>query len=126
MSKKNVLIVDDEANIRLILSNFLKDNYIVSTSEDGLQAMSFIEDGNVPDLIVHDLMMPNMDGFEFIQQIRSSNIYKDIPIITLSGKEKSEDRVKCLDLGSDDYIVKPFNPQEVKARIGSLIRRASR
>jgi len=115
--KKKVLVIDDELSIRILLENYLKKDYDVITKNDGMDALKWMEEGNIPDLIVADIQMPNLDGYEFIKNIRASGFFKHIPIIMLSGIESSSEKVKCLKLGADDYIVKPFNPEELSVRI---------
>ena len=115
--KKKILVIDDELSIRLLLENYLGKTYEVTTKSDGLEAMKWLQDGNLPDLIVADIQMPNLDGIQFIQQIRSSGFYKDIPLIMLSGIESSQEKIKCLKMGANDYVVKPFNPEELSIRI---------
>lgn len=121
--KKNILVIDDEISIRILLENYLKKDYNVVTKNDGMDALKWMEEGNIPDLIVADIQMPNLDGYEFIKNIRASGFFKHIPIIMLSGIESSSEKVKCLKLGADDYIVKPFNPEELSVRIEILLSR---
>ncbi len=121
--KKNVLIIDDELSIRILLENYLKKDYNVVTKNDGMDALKWMEEGNIPDLIVADIQMPNLDGYEFIKNIRASGFFKHIPIIMLSGIESSSEKIKCLKLGANDYIVKPFNPEELSVRIEILLSR---
>ena len=121
--KKNILIIDDELSIRILLENYLKKDYNVVTKNDGMDALKWMEEGNIPDLIVADIQMPNLDGYEFIKNIRASGFFKHIPIIMLSGIESSSEKIKCLKLGADDYIVKPFNPEELSVRIEILLSR---
>lgn len=121
--KKKVLIIDDELSIRMLLENFLSKEYDVFTKSDGLDGLKWMEEGNMPDLIVADIQMPNLDGYEFIKNVRASGYFKDIPLIMLSGIESSSEKVKCLKLGANDYIVKPFNPEELSIRIELLIAR---
>ena len=120
--KKKILVIDDERTIRVLLENFLKE-YIVTTKNDGLEGLSWLQEGNMPDLIVADIQMPNLDGYEFVKQIRASGFFKDIPLIVLSGLESSTEKVKCLKLGANDYLVKPFNPEELAIHIELLISR---
>lgn len=119
--KKTVLIIDDELSIRMLLENFLGKSYNVNTTTDGVEAIKLLEEGNMPDLIVADIQMPNMDGYEFLQKVKESGFFKHIPVIMLSGIESSVERVKCLKLGANDYVVKPFNPEELAIRIENLI-----
>lgn len=121
--KKKILVIDDELSIRMLLENFLKKDYDVVTKNDGMEALKWMEDGNIPDLVVADIQMPNLDGYEFIKNIRASGYFKDIPLIMLSGIESSSEKVKCLKLGANDYIVKPFNPEELSIRIELLLAR---
>ncbi len=123
---KKILILDDELSIRMLLENYLGKKYDVITKMDGLEGIKYLEEGNMPDLIVADIQMPNLNGFEFLKQLKASGFFKNIPIIMLSGIESSQERVKFLKLGADDYIVKPFNPEELLIRIDNLISRTSK
>ena len=120
--RKKILVIDDERTIRVLLENFLKE-YVVTTKNDGLEGLSWLQEGNMPDLIIADIQMPNIDGYEFVKQIRASGFFRDIPLIVLSGLESSTEKVKCLKLGANDYLVKPFNPEELALRIELLISR---
>lgn len=121
--KDTILVIDDEMSIRMLLENFLSKTYKVVTCNDGQEGMKYLEQGNLPDLIVADIQMPNLDGYEFIRNVRASGFFKNIPMIMLSGIESSNERVKCLKLGADDYLVKPFNPEELAIRIENLLAR---
>ena len=114
-----ILVVEDEVAIRdLICINLELVGYEVSTAEDGLEAKSFLEKNTV-DLILLDVMIPGIDGFSLIEQIKKYNI----PIIFVTAKESVLDRVKGLRLGAEDYIVKPFETVELLARIEVVLRR---
>lgn len=121
--KKKILVIDDELSIRMLLENFLSKIYEVITKNDGMEGVQWLEQGNIPDLIVADIQMPNMNGNDFIKNIRSSGFFKEIPLIVLSGIESSQEKVKCLKLGANDYLVKPFNPEELAIRIELLLAR---
>lgn len=121
--KDTILVLDDEMSIRMLLENFLSKTYNVITCNDGQEGLKYLEEGNLPDLIVADIQMPNLDGYEFIRNVRASGFFKNIPMIMLSGIESSSERVKCLKLGADDYLVKPFNPEELAIRIENLLTR---
>lgn len=123
--KKKILIIDDELSIRMLLENFLKKEYSVVTKNDGMEGLTWLEEGNIPDLIVADIQMPNLDGYDFIKNLRASGYFKHIPLIMLSGIESTSEKIKCLKLGANDYIVKPFNPEELSIRIELLISRKS-
>ncbi len=121
--KKTILAIDDELSIRMLLENFLSHKYNVVTCNDGQEGLKYLEQGDLPDLIVTDIQMPNLDGYEFIKNVRASGFFNGIPVIMLSGIESSNERVKCLKLGADDYMVKPFNPEELSIRIDNMISR---
>lgn len=124
--KKKILVIDDELSIRMLLENYLGKTYSVITRTDGMEGMKYLEEGNIPDVIVADIQMPNLDGFEMLKQVRASGYYGNIPMIILSGIESSQERVNCLREGADDYLVKPFNPEELLLRITNLIKRIGR
>jgi DNA-binding response OmpR family regulator len=121
--KKKILVIDDELSIRILLENFLKKDYDVVTKNDGLEGLKWLEAGNIPDLVVADIQMPHLDGYDFIKNVRASGYFQDIPLVMLSGIESSTEKVKCLKLGANDYIVKPFNPEELSVRIELLLAR---
>ena len=115
--KKNILCIDDEPTIRLLLKNFLeKMGYEVECKEDGMKALEWIEE-HLPDLIICDIQMPEMDGYDFVKKLRQRGYTKHTPVIMLSGVESSKERVKCYTLGAQDFLVKPFNPEELQALI---------
>ena len=112
------LIVDDDEDIlyllRLIL---LRDGFIVNTAANGRDARDFIENSKPTDIVITDLMLPYVSGFELITQIREHPEWKDVPVIVLSGKVTERDAVQALDLGANDYITKPYSPLELSARV---------
>ncbi|MCF8304035.1 MAG: response regulator [Bacteroidales bacterium] len=83
MMKKHILVIDDEKSIRMLLENFLSKNYKVTSKTDGMDALNWMQEGNLPDLIVADIKMPNIDGYDFIKNIRASGYFKDIPLISI-------------------------------------------
>jgi DNA-binding response OmpR family regulator len=111
--KKNILVVDDEKSICLLLENFLSQDYDVVSMDDGLEALKWLEE-NLPDLIISDIQMTKMDGYEFLINVRQKGFTKHTPIIMLSGKSESKERIKCYKLGAQDYLTKPFNPEELE------------
>ncbi len=121
--KKKILVVDDERTIRMLLENYFRESYDVTSKCDGQEAMNWLHEGNIPDLIIADINMPNMDGNAFVDNLRSSGYFKDIPVIMLSASESSTERVKFLRMGANDYLVKPFNPEELSLRIELLLSR---
>jgi len=119
--KKKILIVDDKPELRQLLSSYLKNNFDVIVTSDGVDAFQHLQDGNIPDLIISDIQMPRMDGFELISQLKTSGFFSKIPVIILSSLEESSERVRFLKAGANDFIVKPFNPEELELRIEKQI-----
>lgn len=118
---KRILIVDDEPRyLRLLEANLKTEGYSVVTAADGLQAID-VYSAQPVDLILLDIMMPRLDGFATCQRIRE---FSSVPIIMLTAKGEEQDRVKGLDLGADDYLVKPFSAVELLARVRAVLRRA--
>jgi len=114
--KHKILVIDDEQNIRILLENFLSQDYDIESKSDGIEALEWLE-GNLPDLIICDIQMPNMDGYGFLEKLRQRGYTKHTPVIMLSGTETSKERVKCYKLGAQDYLMKPFNPEELEELI---------
>lgn len=111
--KKKILVVDDEISICLLLENFLSQDYEVVSINNGLKALEWLEN-NLPDLILSDIQMPEMDGYEFLSNVRSRGFTKHTPFIMLSARSESKERIKCYKLGAQDYLTKPFNPEELE------------
>lgn len=118
--------MDDEPMTRKILQLCLEKDFGVVMKDDGMAGMAWIESGAPVDLILADLHMPHLNGKEFLSVLRSSNLYGDLPVIILSGSEESNERIQCLELGADDFMTKPFNPQEVIAKVKAVLRRSKR
>lgn len=114
--RHTILIIDDEQNIRLLLESFLSVDYNVVCKVDGMEALQWLED-NLPDLIICDIQMPNTDGYQFLEKLRQRDYTKHTPIIMLSGNEASKERIICYKLGAQDYLTKPFNPEELEELI---------
>jgi|TARA_B110000967_G_scaffold196416_1_gene226951 DNA-binding response OmpR family regulator len=111
--KKIILVIDDEISICMLLQNFLSQDYEVIGLHSALEALEWL-DGNLPDLIISDIQMPEMDGFEFLIKVRKQGFTKHTPVVMLSGRAESKERVKCYRLGAQDYLTKPFNPEELE------------
>jgi DNA-binding response OmpR family regulator len=126
MTKKTLIAVDDEPSILKVLDFYFGKTYNVVSKQNGKDALEWMQQGVVPDIIIADVNMPDVGGIEFIMQIRSSGFFRDVPLIMLSGNEKSEDKIKSLKAGADDYMTKPFNPEELEARIDNIFRRIKR
>jgi len=117
-----VLIADDDPNVCEIIRIYLQENHFnVIEASDGEQALSLFETEK-PDIILLDVMMPGLDGFDVCRQIRKKT---EVPIIMLSAKAEELDRILGLEMGADDYVTKPFSPREVLARIKAVFRRTS-
>jgi len=114
---KQILVVEDDPSMRWLLRNLLRNKYDVVIKNNGLEAFSWLSVQNIPDLIISDLKMPVMDGFEFLESLSISGLYKNIPVIILTGYDEPETRKRCLDLGAYSYLVKPFKPSELLAKI---------
>ena len=120
MRRPRILIVDDDlAIIKFLRANLKASDYETFTAMDGGEALDVIEK-ELPDLVILDIMMPNVDGFEVCRQLRE---WSQLPVIMLSARGDVTDKVKCLDLGADDYITKPFGVGELIARVRSVLRR---
>jgi two-component system phosphate regulon response regulator OmpR len=117
----HILVVDDDDRIRSLLKRFLQERgYRVSTAPDAAKALSTLN-SLAFDILVLDVMMPGMDGFELTEAIRSKG---DTPILLLTARGEAEDRIRGLSLGADDYLSKPFEPEELVLRINAILRRA--
>jgi len=117
---KKILVVEDDPSIRWLLKQLLKDKYGIITKNSGLDAFSWLSARNVPDLIISDVKMPVMDGFEFLENLSISGLYKNIPVIMLTGFEETTTLKRCLDLGAHSYLAKPFDPSELLEKIESV------
>ena len=118
-----ILLVDDEPNIIDLAQMYLsQEGYDILTATDGQQALQQVED-TMPDLIVLDLMLPEVDGWEVCRQIRARS---DVPIVMLTARNDDVDKIVGLELGADDYLTKPFNPRELVARVRAILRRVER
>ena len=121
MANERIMIVDDDVNICELIRLYLeKEKYSVAIVNDGLEAVSSFAEIK-PDLVILDIMLPGLDGWQVCRKIRSSS---NVPIIMLSAKGETFDKVLGLELGADDYIVKPFETKEVLARIKAVLRRS--
>jgi len=120
MPAEQILVIEDEPNIREIVSLYLqRAGYQVHAVEDGHQAQLWLNE-QLPDLIIMDLMLPELDGYQLTGQIRA---HSDVPIIMLTSRREEVDRIAGLEMGADDYVVKPFSPQELVSRVRAVLRR---
>ncbi len=123
MASERILVVDDETNIIDLARMYLeRDGFQVEAAVDGAEAVEKISELK-PDLVVLDIMLPEIDGFEVCRRVRSES---DVPIIMLTARDEDIDKIVGLELGGDDYMTKPFNPRELVARVKAILRRAER
>lgn len=120
--KRKVLIIDDRNEFRKLTKTILSSKYEVESADDGLTALSLLQSGYMPDVIISDIMMPGIGGSEFLKQIKSSGAFRDIPVIMLSSIDKSEEKIKHITMGAHDYLEKPYNPAELLARIENILK----
>jgi DNA-binding response OmpR family regulator len=120
MNGKTILVVEDEASIAEVVSLYLKRaGYAVQIASDGKQAMNIFE-RQMPDFVILDLMLPEIDGLSLTRWLRDRS---NVPIIMLTARREEIDRIAGLEMGADDYVVKPFSPQELVSRVRAVIRR---
>ena len=117
---KKILLVDDKVTIGRVLKIYLGTEYDLEYFEDPLKALEWLNEGNLPDLIISDIRMPHMRGNEFLYYLKGNEL-KHIPVVMLSSEESTTERIHLLEAGAADYILKPFNPLELRARIKKYI-----
>lgn len=118
-----ILVVDDEPDISALVAYHLaREGYRVRTAADGREALQIIR-REPPDLVVLDLMLPEMSGLELLQELRRQSGMDTLPVILLTARREEEDRIEGLRLGADDYVPKPFSPEELVLRVGAVLRR---
>lgn len=116
----NILIVEDEQDIRELLEIHLsKQGYVIFTAEDGVQALDIFQNTDI-DIALLDVMIPKIDGFKVLKKIRETS---EIPVIFITAREEDSDKILGLGLGADDYVIKPFSPMEITARVQAQLRR---
>ncbi|MDR2918216.1 MAG: response regulator [Tannerella sp.] len=119
--KKKILYLEDKDTVVKIVCAYLSE-YEVYCFENPLKALSWLEEGNIPDLILSDLNMPEMNGKDFLFYIKSRDVYEKIPFVILSGESNSSIRIELLQQGAEDFISKPFNPVELKVRVDKYLK----
>lgn len=123
MTKEKVLIVEDDKHIaKLVKYNLDKAGFETSVAKNGEEALSFIDKEEIH-LVILDIMLPGMDGFEVCKEMKKEDRFKAIPIIMLTAKGEETDRVVGFELGADDYVVKPFSPRELVLRVKAILKR---
>jgi two-component system alkaline phosphatase synthesis response regulator PhoP len=123
---KKILVIEDDTDIIELLKHYLeKENFVLKDSSDGFSGLTKAKSENF-DLIILDIMLPEMDGLEVCKELRSDQKTSSIPVIMLTAKTEETDKIVGLELGADDYITKPFSPKELVARVKALLRRVER
>ena len=123
MAKGRILVIDDEEDlVELVRYNLEQEGFQVKSASDGESGLAVARQ-ELPDLILIDLMLPGMDGLELCRSLRAENRTASIPVIMLTAKSAESDRIVGLELGADDYVVKPFSPRELIARVKAVLRR---
>lgn len=123
MTKTLILVVEDDTDIlRLVTHNLKSAEFDVLTAQDGYAALSLAKK-HLPQLVILDLMLPGLDGFEVCKELKRSPATKNIPVLMLTARGEEVDRVVGLELGADDYVVKPFSPRELVLRVRAILRR---
>ncbi|QXV64205.1 response regulator [Mucilaginibacter achroorhodeus] len=120
--KKTLLIVDDDLSILKLLNFILSKDYEIVVKNNGIEAFSWLEDGNMPKLIISDLQMPYFDGQSFLKNVKISGFYRDIPVIMLSAAHDLDEQVAKMPFKVDAYMHKPFNPTELKNAINQALQ----
>lgn len=112
--RTKVFLIEDKLELLKLMKLFLSRNYNVETAENGLQAITKLHSGYIPDIIISDLYMPFVDGRSLVSQVRVSTHFREIPIIILTSNDNIKDRIDLLKLGASDYIVKPIKPEDLE------------
>ncbi len=121
--KPKVLVVEDDEIISYLLDFRLKrEGFDVIVASDGHQAFEYLENGTPPQMVLLDVMLPYLDGFELITRLRGKPEWFDVPVIMLTSKSQEQTIVRALDAGANDYVIKPFRPDELMARLRRLLR----
>src|SRR5579863_4537466 len=119
--KPRILIVDDDLSILKLLNFILSKDYDVIVKNNGIDAFTWLEDGNIPELIISDLQMPYFDGQSFVKNVKISGLYRDIPVIVLSAAHDLDEQMAKMPFNIDAYLPKPFNPTSLKTAINKTI-----
>jgi two-component system chemotaxis response regulator CheY len=120
--KKTLLIVDDDLSILKLLNFILSKDYEIVVKNNGIEAFSWLENGNMPELIISDLQMPYFDGQSFVKNVKISGFYRDIPVIMLSAAHDLDEQVAAMPFKVDAYLHKPFNPTTLKSAITQALQ----
>jgi len=121
-TKEQILIIEDHSALRILMSNYLEKSFKVKTTADGYEALAWMNRGNIPDIIILDIKMPKLGGIEFLNNIRISGFFQDIPVVVVSGIEEGKTIEKCLEIGINGYMKKPFNPSDLQKKILTILK----
>ena len=119
--KEQILIVEDHSSLRILMNNFLGKTFKVKTTSNGYEALAWMNEGNIPEVIILDINMPNLGGVDFLKNIRISGFFNDIPVVIVSGEEEGEIIEKCLEIGINGYMKKPFNPNDLQTKVLTIL-----
>lgn len=122
----HIVIVEDDKYMRFVLQQYLQTDFQVDSFDNGLDALKYLQDGNIPDVIITDLKTPKLSGLELLEQVKASGFFSSIPVMVVSGDDSTEKRIQCLNAGAEDFVVKPFNPAELSARLNVILRRSGK
>lgn len=122
MKKKKILVIDDKEAIGKLIALCLGSDYEFQYFSNAMGGINWLKSGNTADLILSDYTMPELNGYEFLVMLKQNEFLKDIPVIFLSGEGNSTTRIKLLENGAEDFILKPFNPLELKIRIKKVLK----
>ncbi len=121
---QRILMVEDDEDIAFLIRFMLeRQGFAVDHAADGRQAIDYINSSHAPDLVLMDIMLPYHDGLELLENLRGQDGWQSVPVLMLTAKAREADIVRALELGADDYVTKPFQPEELLARIRRFIRR---
>ncbi len=126
---KKVLVIDDNVSMSSLLKKMLHNQlvkimpneYEITTLNNGMEAWSWLSEGNIPDLIIEDVNMPLLNGIEFLENLKISGLYKNIPVLVISGFDDTSIRKQCLSLGAFAYVVKPFQPEHLIREVNQVL-----
>ena len=121
---KRILLVEDHDSLRLLVGSFLSKSFEVVSTKNGLEAMGWLSKGVRPDIIITDARMPELNGTQMLSNLRVSGMYRDIPVVVISGSENEEDERRFKQLGVRDFFHKPFNPVNLRDRVSQIIQNA--
>jgi len=118
---KKVLVVEDDSPLCWLLETIMRNTYEVTVVNNGLDAWSLLSERSIPDVIISDLAMPGLDGIELLENLSESGLFRNIPVIILSGDEEPAKRKRCLDLGAFSYMIKPFEPRLLLEEVSNAL-----